>query len=130
MNAGGASGMSNEASATPKAASSGAVDVTSKVSILTTTFVYSSKTVTLNGTMTVTNQSTQAIPGPLEVVLTNLPAGVTLFNLSGTTNGAPFITVPGVGSLAAGQSATVALEFKDGHSSPITFTTAVYSGSF
>jgi hypothetical protein len=78
--------------------------------------------------MTIANTTRQAIPGPLEVVLTNLPAGVTLFNLSGTTNGAPFITVPGVSSLGANRSATVTLEFKDPSSGPIAFTTTVYSG--
>jgi len=129
VNAGGTSGMSNEASATPKAPPSGPVNVTSSVSIRTTRFAYNRRTGTYNGTMTITNQTAKAIPGPLEAVLTNLPAGVTLFNLSGTTNGSPFITVPGVGSLGAGRSATVTLEFKNPSSGSITFTTTVYSGT-
>ena len=129
VNSGGTSGMSNEASATPNAPPSGPVNVTNRVSIRTTTFLYSSKTGTFNGTMTITNRSTQPIQGPLEAVLTNLPAGVTLFNLSGTTNGAPFINVPVASSLRVGRSATVTLEFKNPSSGPLTFTPTVYSGS-
>jgi fibronectin type 3 domain-containing protein len=130
VNAAGASGMSNEASATPQAPPSGPVNVTSSVSIHTTAFKHNVRANLYTATMTITNKSTKAIAGPLEVVLTQLPVGVTLFNLSGAENGSPYITVPGVHSLAAGHAAAVLLEFKGPATTRIAFVPAVYSGSF
>ena len=87
-------------------------------------------TQTFNATVTITNTGQQAITGPLQLVLTNLPARVTLANATGITNGSPYITIPAVASLGPGQSASVNLQFQDPSNLAITFTPAVYSGTF
>jgi hypothetical protein len=77
----------------------------------------------------VLNTSGQSIAGPIEIVLTNLTAGVTLVNATGTFVGNPYIAVLASGSLAAGQSANVAVRFSDPSNALIHFTPVVYSGS-
>jgi hypothetical protein len=62
-------------------------------------------------------------------VLTGLSSGVTLVNPTGSFNGSPYITLPSVTSLAAGQSATITLSFTDPSMTKITFTPVVYSGA-
>jgi fibronectin type 3 domain-containing protein len=126
VNAGGTSPLSNEASATPVAA----VNVTSQVKITASGFTFNRTTKTYNSNVTIRNQTQQAIAGPIQLVLTNLPAGITLFNRTGTTGTSPFITLPGVSTLAAGQSATVKIEVQAASAGQITYTAAVYSGVF
>ena len=109
--------------------SSGPVNVSGQVSVTSTGFVRSRVTGTFNGTMTVKNTSGQSIAGPIEIVLTNLPLVVSLSNATGTTGGSPYITVPGVVSLASGQSASVSVQFTDPLNVLITFTPVTYSGS-
>jgi hypothetical protein len=110
--------------------SSGPVNVSGQVSVTSTGFVHSRVTGTFNGTMTVKNTSGQSIAGPIEIVLTKLAAGVTLSNATGTTAGNPYISLPGVVSLAPGQSASVNVQFADPLNILITFTPVTYSGSF
>jgi hypothetical protein len=110
--------------------SSGPPNVSGQVSVTSTGFVRSRVTGTFNGTMTVRNTSAQSIAGPIEIVLTHLAAGVTLSNATGTTGGNPYITVPGVVSLAPGQSASVSVQFNDSLNVLITFTPVTYSGGF
>jgi sugar lactone lactonase YvrE len=100
------------------------------VAVTSTGLLFSRVTRTFNGTVTITNTGQQAITGPVQLVLTNLTAGVTLANATGTTNGSPFITVPAVSSLGPGQSASVNLQFQDPSNRSIAFTPAVYSGTF
>jgi hypothetical protein len=100
------------------------------VSITSTGFVFSRVTRTFNGSITVTNTGQNSILGPLQVVLTNLAAGVTLSNATGMTNSNPFITISSVTDLGPGQSASVNVQFLDSSFAAITFTPAAYSETF
>jgi len=91
---------------------------------------YSRVTQTFNGTVTITNISSSSIAGPFQIVLNSLTSGVTLTNATGSFGGWQYVTVPGVGSLAPGQSATVNVEFKNPSNAAITLSPIPYSGSF
>jgi hypothetical protein len=107
----------------------GAVDVTSQMSIASTSLVFNRSTKRYHRTVTVTNQSRQTIAGPLELVLTGFPAGVTLYNPTGTTGGNPYVTFSGVPSLAPGHSASVRIEFQAPSAGRIAYTPQIYSGA-
>jgi large repetitive protein len=107
----------------------GPANVSGELSVTSSGLVYSHLTRTFSGTVTVLNTSGQSIAGPIEIVLTNLTAGVTLVNGTGTFVGNPYITVLASGSLPAGQSANVAVRFSDPSNALIHFTPVVYSGS-
>jgi uncharacterized repeat protein (TIGR01451 family) len=100
-----------------------------QISTTASGLLFSRVTRTFNGTVTITNISGSAINGPLSILLTSLPAGVTLANATGTFNGSPFLAVPGSATLGAGQSATVSVQFSDPTNASITFTPVIYSGS-
>ena len=74
--------------------------------------VYNRSTGLFGGTITLTNLGPVAIPGPLHIALTGLPAGVTLANAVGqTASGDPYLIA--AGPLAPGQSVTVTVLFSD-----------------
>jgi hypothetical protein len=100
--------------------------------ILTTSsgLAYSRITQSFVGTVTIKNVSTATIAGPFQILFQSLPAGITLAGATGTFNGSSYLTVANTASLAAGQSATVTVQFKDPTMVHVTFTPAVYSGSF
>jgi hypothetical protein len=84
-------------------------------------------------TLTITNNSGSAIAGPVNIVIQGLPSTVTLTNAGGTTgctsSGSPFMTVVlANGSLSAGQSASIQLDFRDPSLGGFSYTTAVTSG--
>jgi hypothetical protein len=106
-----------------------AADLSNRVSVTATGFVFSRVSGTFNGTLSVNNTGGQSVSSPIEIVLANLPAGVTLVNASGTSNGNPFIAVPGASSLSPGQSATVNVQFRNPSNTSITFTPTAFSGS-
>jgi hypothetical protein len=81
-------------------------------------------------TFTVTNTTSQTIPGPLQLLLTELPASVVLTNATGLFQGIPYLIAPGVSSLAAGASATIVAQFSNPSNATIQTVPAVYSGSF
>ena len=115
----------------PRAIGAGTIlNVSTQVSVTTTGFGYNRVARTFNGTMTVTNTSASPITGPIDVVLTNLTAGVTLVNGNGSFNGNPYLVMPGVTTLNPGQSANVALSFSNPGSVRIDFTAVTYSGTF
>ncbi len=91
---------------------------------------YSRVSQTFNGTVTVRNISGSLLNGPFQLLLNSLTDGVTLVNPSGISNGDPYVTVPNLVSLAAGQSFSVAVEFSNPSNATIHFTPEVYSGSF
>ena len=91
--------------------------------------VYSRVTQIYSGTVTIKNTGSSAVAGPFQILFTGLPAGVTLTNATGFSSGTPYLTVPGVGSLAPGQSATVTVQFKDPSNITIKFTPVVEEGS-
>jgi hypothetical protein len=102
----------------------------SQIATTSTGLAYSRVTQTFNATLTITNVSSSAIAGPLQVVFDSLTAGVTLANATSSFGGWPFITVPGVGSLAPGQSASVNVQFKNPSNAVINASPVVYSGTF
>ena len=116
---------------TPPAASA-PVDVSASISVTTSAFLYNRLTQTYGGSITITNQSSQALQRPLTIVLTNLTTGVTALNPTGTATGqGPYYLVPGSGAaLGPGQSATVPVQFSDPSNAKISFVVKTYSGSF
>ena len=101
----------------------------SQVATTASGLAYSRVSQTFNGTVTLTNISSSAISGPLQIVFTGMPANVTLVNATSNLSGTPYLTVPAVASLAPGQSATVSVQFKNPSNATINFTPAIYSGS-
>ncbi|WP_165227460.1 hypothetical protein [Aquisphaera insulae] len=90
-------------------------DVSRQVNLASSGLVYNRATHLFGGTMTLTNAGTTALTSLFEVVLTGLPAGVTVANASGyTADGEPYLLVglPG-GTLAPGQSVTFAVQFSN-----------------
>jgi len=91
---------------------------------------YSRVTLYYTSTLKLTNISSAAVSGPFQVLFTGLSSGVTLAGANGTWSGSPYLTVPGVSSLAAGASVSVSLRFNAPANARIAFTPVVYSGSF
>ncbi len=108
-----------------------AVEVTNLVRVTTSPFSYNRLTRIYSGTIQVQNTSAQPINWPLTVLLANLTAGVSAINPSGTLAGqGPYLSVPGSGSLAPGQSVTVPVQFSNPANASIVFIPKVYSGNF
>jgi hypothetical protein len=103
-------------------------NVANQVSIYQSGFGRNRATGYWSATLTVTNISASAIPGPVQVLLTNLTPGVTMQNSTGTFNGSPFITVS-TGALAPGASATVTMIFANPSNGFINLTPVVYTGA-
>jgi hypothetical protein len=103
-----------------------------QVSTTASGLAYSRVTKTFEGTVTITNISGTSLTTPtsFQLVLNSLPAGVTLANTMGTFNQCPYITIPALVSLAAGQSVTVAVQFSNPSNAIINFTPEFYAGSF
>lgn len=103
-----------------------------QIATTTSGLAYSRVSQTFNGTVTVTNMSAATITTPtnFQLVLTALPAGVTLANSVGTFNQSPYITIPAVTSLAPGQSVSVAVRLQNPSEAAITFLPEFYAGSF
>jgi hypothetical protein len=85
-----------------------------------------------SGTLTVRNTSENKITlyGPIQVVLTQLPAGISLANPSGSYLGNPYITVAGPITLAPGGSVSVPVQFNNLHDVKVNFVAMTYSGQF
>jgi hypothetical protein len=104
-------------------------EVTGSVKISATGMTLNRMTGKFSGSVSFTNTSGQALNGPLQFVLQNLPAGVTLDNKSGDFNGAPYLTLPNA-SLAAGATVTVSTTFTNPNKVSIVYTPKLYSGTF
>jgi hypothetical protein len=83
-------------------------------------------------TLTVTNQTGAPVTGPIDVVLSNLSPQVTLINAGGISGcvspGSPFVTALASGSLAAGSSIIVQLQFLDPGQTGTIYAAAVTTG--
>jgi hypothetical protein len=84
----------------------------------------------------VTNSSQLPIPGSAYLVLTGLPAGISLVNKSGLTAsalpGSPFVSLPLSAdgrTLAPGQSTTLNLQFLNPNRANIAYTSSLYRSS-
>ncbi|MBB5340488.1 FG-GAP repeat domain-containing protein [Tunturiibacter gelidoferens] len=102
-------------------------NVTANLHFTSTGFVYSRVTNTYSGTLTVTNTGTSAIPGPLQIGFTNLPATITLANPTVPKNEG-FFTIPG--GLLPGKSAQILVRFNNPFNAGITYTLVAYTGAF
>ncbi|WP_395401788.1 hypothetical protein ACHMW6_27855 [Pseudoduganella sp. UC29_106] len=80
------------------------------------------------GSLTVTNTSGVALTGPLQLKLNGLTSGVTLDNASGTDGGMPYITLSA--PLNAGATVNVPLTFTNPSRGLVSYTPAVYKGTF
>jgi len=105
-------------------------NVTSQVHIVETDVDYDQSRHTAQQMFLIMNVSGQLIPGPLQLLLTNLPAGVSVTNASGTFQGSPYVTLPGVTSLGPHGVARVVLEFTYQLQPRITSSPQLYSGHF
>jgi hypothetical protein len=110
------------------AAQTGPTRVDSKVSITSSGLVYNRATGIYTGTLTIKNTSASAIAGPIEIVFSTLNPGVSVANATGQYGGKPFFIVAGGNSLAAGQSATVSVQYLNPSNAILNYTLVVYSG--
>jgi hypothetical protein len=104
------------------------VDVTSQVTLAYSGYVFNRGSGTFDTQATLTNHQS-ALAAPVELVVSGLPAGVTLANASGkTTSGTPFISVGSAG-IAQGASASVILKFSDPLHASVSFKAQVLAGA-
>jgi len=94
-----------------------------------TAFVYDSTTGLYTSTLTVTNNGTNSVAGPVQMVFANLVPGIIVTNATGTYNGAPYITLPG-SAIASGQSVSFPVQLSNPNSTWIAFRADFYSGVF
>ncbi len=80
-------------------------------------------------TFTITNTSGQTISGPIQLLLTNLPSGVTGANNAGTFSGNPFWTSANAAGLSPGASLTIVVQLNYAATTAVSTTPAVYTGS-
>ncbi|HEV3344130.1 MAG TPA: NF038129 family PEP-CTERM protein [Pirellulales bacterium] len=115
-------GQSGTATATAVVSS----DVTTNVKTVSSGLTFNAQTNLFYGQITITNTGTNDITGPLPVVVSGLPAGVTLNNASGNDGaGNPMVTSP-VTTLSPGQSTTVNVQFSNPTQSAIDYTLQVF----
>ncbi len=104
------------------------IDVTSSVQIARSGLVLNRATNVFSGTISIKNTSTATINGPINVLLQNLSAGVTLTNAAGTEGGVPYIT--GTGPIAPGATLTLPVTFTNPARVPLNYDVRVVSGNF
>jgi beta-glucosidase len=110
--------------------SESATNVTALVSVTSSGFVYNRIHGTGSETVTLTNTSAAAIPGPIQLSLSIVGSGATAVNNTGTSTALgddPYWTVQ-PGSLAPGASLTVTVTLAYGIDNFSTPSPAVYSG--
>ena len=107
-------------------------DVISNISSSVSVKVQFRSTKYTSGTLTIRNTSTNSITlyGPVQVVLTQLTAGVSLSNATGTYLGNPYITVSGTITLAPGAAISVPVQFNNPQDVKVNFVAVTYSGQF
>jgi hypothetical protein len=101
----------------------------SQVATTASGLAYSRVSETFNGTVTLTNIGSSAISGPLQILFTGMPAGVTLANATSNLSGTPYMTVSTAADLTPGQSVTVNVQFSNPSNATINLAPAIYSGS-
>lgn len=99
-----------------------------QVSVAKSEFVFSNKTKTFNGAVTVTNKSPNAIPGPFQILFESLTDGVTMAIANGDFGCSPYVTIPNITALGPGESASVDVRFSNPEKKPIKFIPLIYSG--
>jgi hypothetical protein len=87
---------------------------------------YNHRTKLYSESVTLTNDSSGTVTGPLSLELTNLPSGVVLTDATGTTSGNPYIRFLSSGkTLKPGARLSITLTFSAPSLSDITFGTEV-----
>ena len=99
-----------------------------EVSVTASGLTYSRVTKRFSGTLTLTNLTSSAIAGPLQLVFTFLPSSTTLVSPTGTFGSFPYATL--AGTLAAGKSVSIPVQFSNPSNQTINFTPTLYTGSF
>lgn len=117
------------ASASVSFAVANAIDVSASVRVQSSGLVLNRATRRFNGSITLTNITAAALSGPLHLQLDGLPAGVSLFNATGSHAGSPYITVS-AGNLAAGASISVPVSFSNPNKIAVSYSSKIYSGPF
>ena len=105
------------------------VNVTAGFSVLASGAVYNRVTGKFTSSVKITNSGAAALTGPFQYELTNLVAGVTLDNASGSHAGSPYVTV-NAASLAPGASITIPLTFTNPSKGAMTYKATIYTGTF
>jgi hypothetical protein len=96
------------------------------VSLSFGSITYNSKKNLYSETVTLTNNTSSTLTGPLSLELTNLPSGVVLTDATGTTNGNPYVRfLPSSKTLKPGANLSITLTFTAPSLSDITFGTEV-----
>jgi hypothetical protein len=103
--------------------------VDAAIRVTTSGFTLNRTTGNFVGTITLTNTTGQTTNGPFSVVFNSLPSNVTLVNASGTFNGSPYLSIPMVSGLVAGESVVMQVQFSDPSNVQITFTPVAYTSS-
>ena len=105
-------------------------DVSSEVSVTRGAYRYSFVNRNVYQSVTITNTGSAPIIGPLALILSGLPSGVSLMGGTGVTSGgSPYLNVLGSASvLGVGQSVTVMLDFSDPSLGAISFNTRLVAG--
>lgn len=105
-------------------------DVTSSVAFQIGGLRYNRRTRRFVGMISITNNTSSAIDGPLHIVLNNLSNFATLVNADGTHNGAPYLTLPSGVGLSPGGSNRVIVDFSLSSRQLPAYTLQAYSGNF
>jgi len=105
------------------------IDVTAQTATSGSGLSYNRATQIYSGALTVANTGTQAIAGPIQILFTNLSAGVTLVDASGVSSGSPYLTASAT-PLAPNASVTVTVLFTNTGTARIGYTPSIYSGAF
>ncbi len=108
---------------------SSSIAVASPVSLAFGSITYNKKTGLYSETVTLTNNTSGTLTGPMSLELTNLPSGVDLTDATGTTNGNPYMRFLASGkTLKKGAGVSITLTFTAASLSDITFGTEVVVG--
>lgn len=102
---------------------------TAQVSVLRSGLTLDRRTQQFIGTLDLINQSQQPLTGPMRLLLTELPAGVSLLNASGMYAGAPYLDVDAAG-LAPGAKRQLPLQFSNPQRVGLSYTPRLLAGSF
>jgi hypothetical protein len=109
-----------------------ASNVSGTITVSRSGFSYSIVSKRYAQTITLKNVGSNAIIGPISLVLDNLSSNATLFNAGGKTScatpaGSPYVTI--AGPLSPGGSAAAVVQFTDPTMTGITYTTRILAGS-
>jgi hypothetical protein len=98
------------------------------IAVTSSGLVYNRIAGTGSVTFTLTNNSPAAVPGPIQLVLTQIPSGVTAVHPTGTYQGNPYWTVSDPVSLNPGASAQVTVQLSYAAGTVVTTVPVIYSG--